>query len=70
VKVIWAVFNGELFDRPHALYRREGDAHHLQGWSEGYESQVCNIAAQLTADGKTLIEDLHAFIELRGREIK
>lgn len=39
------------------------------GTIDGYESQVCNISRHLNKDGMTLIKDLHAFIELREKEI-
>lgn len=36
----------------------------------GFESQVCTLTRHLNADGIALIEELHAFVELRKKEIR
>lgn len=40
------------------------------GSVDGYESQCCSISRNLNKDGIAFIEDLHAFIELRNKDIK
>lgn len=57
-------FARELFVRCGGRFRPDGKM------PQGYETQVCNIAAQLTADGKIFIADLHAFLELRKQDMK
>lgn len=41
----------------------------VKGTINGYEAQCCNISRYLNKDGVQLVKDLHAFIELREKEM-
>lgn len=42
---------------------------HVKGSINGYESQIYMISRHLNADGMQFIADLHAFIELRKKDM-